>query len=74
MIKFMFHLSDISNPTKPFKLCRLWCDLLFVEFFAQGDLETMHEFPVTQFYDRSTTNIAKSQIGFIDFIVVPAFS
>jgi len=70
----MFHLSDISNPTKQFKLYRLWCDLLFVEFFAQGDLEMMHEFPVTQFYDRSTTNIAKSQIGFIDFIVLPAYT
>lgn len=33
-IKFMFHLADISNPTKKWKLCRLWCDLLFVEFFA----------------------------------------
>jgi hypothetical protein len=33
-IKFTFHLADISNPTKPFNLCKLWCDLLFVEFFA----------------------------------------
>ena len=32
-IKFMFHLADISNPVKKWKLCRLWCDLLFVEFF-----------------------------------------
>ena len=47
LIKFMFHLADISNPTKPWKLCRLWCDLLFVEFFAQGDLEKMHGFPVS---------------------------
>ena len=46
-IKFMFHLSDISNPTKPWRLCRLWCDLLFVEFFAQGDLEKIHGFPVS---------------------------
>ena len=33
----------------------------------------MHDFPVSQFFDRATTNIAKSQIGFIDFIVKPAF-
>ena len=46
-IKFMFHLADISNPVKPWKLCRLWCDLLFVEFFAQGDLEKVHGFPVS---------------------------
>ena len=66
-------MSDISNPTKDFKLCRLWTDLLFVEFFAQGDLEKQHGFPVSLFYDRETTNIAKSQIGFIDAIIKPAF-
>jgi len=33
-LKFMFHLADISNPTKQWHLCRLWTDLLFVEFFA----------------------------------------
>ena len=73
-IKFMFHLADISNPIKDFRLCRLWCDLLFVEFFEQGDLEKQHEFPISQFYDRKTTNIAQSQIGFINFIIKPAFT
>jgi len=34
----------------------------------------MHEFPVSQFYDRKTQNIARSQIGFIDFIIKPSFS
>ncbi len=29
----VFHLSDISNPTKPWMLCQTWTDLLFVEFF-----------------------------------------
>ena len=38
-IGFMFHLSDISNPSKPWYLCQLWADLIFVEFFQQGDLE-----------------------------------
>ena len=47
LIKFMFHLSDISNPTKSWELCRLWCDLLFVEFFQQGDLEEMNGFPIS---------------------------
>ena len=72
-IKFMFHLADISNPTKKWSLCRLWTDLLFVEFFAQGDLEKVHEFKVDPLNDRAVTNIAKSQIGFINFIVLPSF-
>ena len=69
----MFHLADISNPTKPWHLCQHWADLLFIEFFQQGDLEKLHEFPVSQFFDRDTTNIAKSQIGFLDYIIKPSF-
>lgn len=74
VMKFVFHMSDISNPTKDWDLCRLWTDLLFVEFFAQGDLEKQNNFPVSLFYDRVTTNIAGSQLGFIDFIIKPSFS
>ena len=73
-IMMMFHMADISNPAKPFDICRLWTDLLFVEFFAQGDLEKEHNFQVSQFMDRNTTNIAKSQIGFIDALILPAFN
>jgi len=29
------HLSDISNPFKPFNVYKKWVDLLFIEFFAQ---------------------------------------
>lgn len=32
------HLSDISNPIKPFKTYKKWVDLLFTEFFSQVDL------------------------------------
>ena len=71
--QLMFHLADISNPTKPWNLCQHWCDLLFIEFFQQGDLEKQHDFPVSQFYDRETTNIAKSQIGFLDYIIKPTY-
>lgn len=73
LMKFMFHLADISNPWKPFNLCRLWTDLLFAEFFDQGDLEKKNNLAVSQFMDRTTTNIAKGQIGFIDFVIKPSW-
>ena len=60
LIKFIFHMADISNPSKSWDLCKLWTDLLFVEFFAQGDLEKMHEHTVSLLCDRETTNTAKS--------------
>lgn len=28
-----FHLSDISNATKPFDICEKWTNLLFEEFY-----------------------------------------
>jgi len=37
-------------------------------------MEKIQGFPISQFYDRYTTNIAKSQIGFINFIVLPSFT
>ena len=67
------HLADISNPTKRFPLYKQWTELLFVEFFAQGDLERSRSAPISYMMDRTTTNIAKSQIGFIEFIVQPSF-
>jgi hypothetical protein len=33
----LVHAADISNPTKPFDICKKWSDLLLEEFFAQGE-------------------------------------
>ena len=33
----LFHLADISNPVKRFDLYKRWTELLFQEFFVQGD-------------------------------------
>ena len=71
--EMIFHLSDISNATKPFEVCQKWTDLLFVEFFSQGDSEKEKGLNVSMFMDRNTTNIASSQMGFIDFIIKPSF-
>lgn len=67
------HLADISNPTKPWRLCYKWIDLLFLEFFKQGDKERDRNLPISFLMDRNTTNIAKAQGGFIDHFIKPAF-
>ena len=69
----IFHLCDISNASKPWNICEKWTNLLFIEFFDQGDKERKLGIPISQFMDRETTNIAKSQIGFINFIIKPSF-
>lgn len=71
--EWLFHLADISNSSKPFEICERWTVLLFVEFFNQGDQERSRGFNVSMFMDRYTTNIAQSQVGFIDFIMKPSY-
>ena len=69
----LIHLADISNPTKEWRLTLKWTDLLFVEFFHQGDVELESNTPISFLMDRRTTNIAKAQAGFIDNLIKPSF-
>lgn len=63
----------MSTQCRPFDISREWSYLLFAEFFNQGDLEKHQNLPVSFLCDRDTTTIAKSQPGFVDFIVAPLF-
>jgi hypothetical protein len=69
--KFFLHAADISNPTKPFGLCREWALRVMDEFFSQGDRERELGIPIQPLNDRSKVNIAQSQLGFIEFVVSP---
>ena len=73
ILNFLIHSSDISNPTKPFNICKIWTELVMEEFFMQGDLEKKNYLPISFLCDRVSTNIPKSQIGFISNIVLPNF-
>lgn len=72
-LNLIIHSADISNPAKPLKVYNNWVKLVFNEFFNQGDLEKKNNLPVSMLCDRESTNINKSQIGFIKFIVKPTF-
>ncbi|CAI2361102.1 unnamed protein product [Moneuplotes crassus] len=71
---YLIHIADISNPSKPWKICQQWADLLCTEFFFQGDKEREKGIPISFLMDRYTTNVASGQIGFIDNFLVPAFN
>lgn len=73
VLSMVIHTADISNPCKPANISKLWVDLLFMEFFKQGDLERKSKLPISLLCDRKTTNINKSQLGFIKFVVKPTF-
>jgi len=73
VLNMLIHTADVSNPGKPLKVYQNWVELIFEEFFYQGDLEKSYNYPISMLCDRETTNIAKAQIGFINFVVKPTF-
>eukprot|EP00929_Paragymnodinium_shiwhaense_P074703 TRINITY_DN38237_c0_g1_i1.p1 TRINITY_DN38237_c0_g1~~TRINITY_DN38237_c0_g1_i1.p1 ORF type:complete len:1101 (+),score=270.61 TRINITY_DN38237_c0_g1_i1:107-3409(+) len=67
----LLHCADINNPARPWDLCRRMAYLCLDEFFAQGDLEKKAGLPVGMLNDRDKVNKAASQVGFVEFMVLP---
>lgn len=72
-LNFLVHSSDVSNPSKDLSVYSIWTKLVIQEFFNQGDLEKAENLPVSYLCDRTTTDVGKTQVGFINFIVMPLF-
>lgn len=72
-LMYMLHMADISGQAKAKKLSTQWTQRCMDEFFAQGDLETSLGMPISANCDRQTVNVAESQVGFIRFVVEPAY-
>eukprot|EP00344_Euplotes_crassus_P009346 CAMPEP_0197017378 /NCGR_PEP_ID=MMETSP1380-20130617/79509_1 /TAXON_ID=5936 /ORGANISM="Euplotes crassus, Strain CT5" /LENGTH=608 /DNA_ID=CAMNT_0042444471 /DNA_START=190 /DNA_END=2016 /DNA_ORIENTATION=- len=70
--EFIFHVADI-NTSKPWPVCKKWVDMLFIEFFNQGDREKEIGLEVSYLMDRETINVAESQDMFINNMIKPAF-
>merc|ERR1719221_1061086 len=70
-VKIMLHLSDICNPTKPFRICQIWAWRCMEECFLQGDQEKALGIPVQSINDRDRVNRIYSQFGFIEFLAAP---
>merc|ERR1712039_962892 len=69
--ELFLHLADVSNPLKPFHICKAWAWRVLDEFFAQGDEEKRLALPVGLLNDRNKINRPGSQHGFINFLVAP---
>ena len=73
LLCFILHLADISNPAKAHPMFIHWADKVLAEFYAQGDKEAAMNLPISPLCDRTTTSKKQSQIGFIKYVVQPAF-
>lgn len=65
MSNVILHACDISTSLRDFETSVHWADLLFNEFFNQGDMEKAQGLKVSMMCDRETTNISGGQAGFI---------
>lgn len=65
------YASDHSAACKPSILYFKWLSLEMEEYYQQGDLELKLDFTVTPFFDRTTCNPFKFQLGYIEVVVHP---
>lgn len=68
------YAADHSSPCKVSILYFKWLAQEMEEYYQQGDLERKLDFSISPFFDRTTCNPFKFQIGYIDVIVMPLFT
>ncbi|KAJ3234543.1 cAMP-specific 3',5'-cyclic phosphodiesterase 4D [Chytriomyces hyalinus] len=73
LLKILMKCADVSNPTKEWPIYYPWCERVQEEFMRQGDLEKSLNLPVSPFMDRENINVPSSQIGFMDYVLLPLF-
>eukprot|EP01084_Bolivina_argentea_P186852 321973_1 len=71
IIRSMLHLSDISNPARPFNIAKAWANRVNKEFFQQGDAMKEMGLEISTGCDRNKTDVIKNQFGFVNFCVKP---
>jgi len=67
----MVHCADLSNPTKPLELYRLWTDRIMVELFSQGDHERDKGIEISPMCDKLTASVEKTQVSCKNMIMSP---
>ena len=73
ILKLLIKTSDIGHAAKATELHQIWTLLICEEFFHQGDIEKENGRPVSMYCDRLSTQIPKSQTGFLKNIALPLY-
>ncbi|GBP64444.1 High affinity cAMP-specific and IBMX-insensitive 3',5'-cyclic phosphodiesterase 8 [Eumeta japonica] len=69
--RMMIKCADVSNASRPQKFAFEWARRIAEEYFLQTDQEKANDLPVVMpMFDRATCSIPRSQIGFIDYIII----
>lgn len=72
ILKMALKCADLGHTVKLWGAHRKWSELITDEMLSQGDLEKKNNYKqVSPFMDRTTHNLARSQVGFLSFLVKP---
>ena len=69
----MLKTADIGHAAKEWQLHEEWSTRITEEFHMQGDIEKGLKMKISPLCDRESSNLANSQVGFINFLVLPLF-
>lgn len=72
-MKMLIKCCDISNEVRPLEVSERWLECLLEEYFNQSDKEKREGLPHADFMDREKVTKPTAQVGFISFVVLPAF-
>ncbi|TYZ59444.1 hypothetical protein PybrP1_012783 [[Pythium] brassicae (nom. inval.)] len=67
-------MADLGHAIKSFESHFAWSKLVTEEFFKQGDTERQFGMPISPLCDRHNSRFERSQIGFLEFVVLPLYS
>ena len=74
LFDYFIHSADLGHNTKIFDISLKWVELLSKEFWLQGDKERKMNLNISFLCDRDTTNVPKSQVGFIGGFIIPTYN
>ncbi|PFH34627.1 3'5'-cyclic nucleotide phosphodiesterase domain-containing protein [Besnoitia besnoiti] len=74
VVKMIMKCADLAHCGVAWAQHFQWCQRLSVEFYDQGEEEVVRHLPMSPLCDREKhAEIAKSQLGFMNFVAVPLF-
>lgn len=73
MCSLLMTASDLSSTSKEWEWSQRISDLIYSEFFSQGDLEKALGHTPSEMMDRNKAFVPEQQLGFMNGIVGPAY-
>eukprot|EP00112_Aurelia_sp_Birch-Aquarium-sp1_P008515 Seg1940.2 transcript_id=Seg1940.2/GoldUCD/mRNA.D3Y31 product="cGMP-dependent 3' 5'-cyclic phosphodiesterase" protein_id=Seg1940.2/GoldUCD/D3Y31 len=73
LLSIMMTSCDLSDQTKPWKGAFRVSDLLYAEFFNQGDMEKSLGYTPKEMMDREKASIPRLQVEFVSKVALPVY-